>query len=205
MRGLVGPEAYLIAAAVIVGLNLLPAFAPPTVVVVVWFTLVWDLRPLYLVPVAAAAAGLGRYGLARGTRLLRRRMSPDRVASLGAAADYLAAGRRRVAAAVTLFVVSPLPSNQLFEGAGLLAVPLAPLVAGFVAGRLVTYSMYSGAASLAGESLQGALVQAALSPWGIAVQVVMLVALVLLARVDWRRVLARAGRSPSDSPAAPPS
>jgi len=188
-------QPYLVMAAVVMGLNLLPAFAPPTWIVVVWFTLVWDLEPLILVPVAAVSAGLGRYGLAAATRLLRHRMSPERVASLGAASDYLTGDRRRAAAGVGMFFVAPLPSNQLFEAAGLLAVPLRPLVAAFVAGRLITFSIYSGAASLAEDSLQDALVDAALSPWGVAVQVVMIVVLVLLARVDWRRVLARTGRT----------
>lgn len=186
-------QPYLVMALVITGLNLLPAFAPPTSVVVVWFTLVWDLDPLVVVPVAALAAGLGRYGLARATRLLRHRMSPQRVASLGAASDYLTGDSRRAAAGVGVFFVAPLPSNQLFEAAGLLTVPLWPLVAAFVSGRLITFSIYAGAASMAEDSLQEALVDAALSPWGVVVQVAGIVALVLLARVDWRRVLARTG------------
>ena len=73
------------------------------------------------------------------------------------------------------------------------AVPLLPLTGAFFAGRLVSYSLYVGAASLAGDSLGDVVADSLSSPGGIALQVAMLVALVALVRVDWARVLA--GRS----------
>ena len=62
---------------------------------------------------------------------------------------------------------------------------LVPLTAAFFAGRLVSYSIYVGAASLAKESFGDTLTDAFSSPLGIALQIAMLGALVLLLRVDW--------------------
>jgi nucleotide-binding universal stress UspA family protein len=57
----------------------------------------------------------------------------------------------------------------------------------FFCGRLVSYSLYVGAASAASESL-GTIVRDSLtSPIGIALQLLMLAALTLLLRVDWSR------------------
>jgi hypothetical protein len=69
--------------------------------------------------------------------------------------------------------------------AGLLTVPLLPVTAVFFAGRLVSYSIYVAAASVAKDSLGAVLTDAIGSPLGIAFQVVMLAGLVLLLRVDW--------------------
>jgi hypothetical protein len=87
--------------------------------------------------------------------------------------------------------VSPVPSAQLFVGAGLLAVPLVPLTGAFFTGRLVSYTVYAGGAVLAERSLGGTVGDAFSSPLGIALQLLMLAALVALIRVDWARLLPR--------------
>jgi hypothetical protein len=74
-------------------------------------------------------------------------------------------------------------------------VPLLPLTAAFFAGRLVSYSLYVGAASAAKESLGSVLADAFGSPLGIALQVAMLAGLVLLLRVDWAARLGARARS----------
>jgi uncharacterized membrane protein YdjX (TVP38/TMEM64 family) len=87
-----------------------------------------------------------------------------------------------------LFLISPLPSAQLFEAAGLMAVPLLPLTGAFFVGRLITYSMYAtGAQAVANTDFGKLLIQQLTSPWGIALQVLTVVGLVLLGRVDWSR------------------
>ena len=73
--------------------------------------------------------------------------------------------------------------------AGLLSVPLVPLTAAFFAGRLVSYSLYVGAASAAKENFGSVLTDAFTSPLWVAFQVLMLLLLVLLVRIDWARLL----------------
>jgi hypothetical protein len=175
----------------IFAVNLLPAFGPPTWAVLVFFRLNSHVPALPLVLGGAVAAAAGRLVLASAARRLRRRFPARRLGSLAAAERALTGSRPRTLAGLTLFALSPVPSAQLFLAAGLLTVPLVPLTAVFFAGRLVSYSIYVAAGSLAQHSLGGVLSNALGSPVGIALQLVMLAALVALYRVDWERMLAR--------------
>lgn len=105
--------------------------------------------------------------------------------SLNAAREALSRRRSGVLAGLALFALSPVPSAQLFVAAGLAGVPLVGLTLAFFAGRVVSYSLYVSAASLAEQELSQVLTGAFASPLGIALQVLMLVGLVLLVRVDW--------------------
>jgi hypothetical protein len=191
---------YLIAFAVIFGVNLLPAFGPPTWSILVLLTLNSDLDPALTVIVGALAAASGRFVLATGARRLRPRMSAERLASLAAAEEALTKGRARSVAGLGLFALSPLPSAQLFVAAGLLNVKLVPLTAAFFAGRLVSYSIYVGAAEAASSSLGEVVEESLTSPLGIGIQVLMLAGLVLLVRIDWRKVLPRDESVPTTEP-----
>lgn len=170
----------LIALGVVFAVNLLPAFGPPTWAVLVFFSLQFDLPPVPLVLGGALAAAGGRYLLATGTRRLRPRLSAARLRRLDRAQAALGADRRRTAAGLGLFALSPVPSGQLFTAAGLMTVPLLPLTAAFFAGRLVSYSIYVSAANLAADSPGEVVLDALTSPLGMGLQLAMLVALGVL-------------------------
>ena len=182
---------WLLALGTIFGVNLLPAFGPPTWAVLVFFRLNSDLPAVPLVLLGALAAASGRLVLAATARHLRSRFSAERRENLEAAEELLVGSRGKAIAGLGLFALSPVPSAQLFVAAGLLTVPLLPLTAVFFAGRLVSYSLYVGAATAAEDSLRSLLGDALGSPLGIALQVGMLAALVLLLRFDWARALRR--------------
>jgi membrane protein YqaA with SNARE-associated domain len=182
---------WLLVVGCIFGINLLPAFGPPTWAVLVFFRLNSDLPAVPLILVGALAAASGRLVLAATARHFRSRFSAERRESLQAAEELLVGSRARAAAGLGLFALSPVPSAQLFVAAGLLTVPLVPLTAAFFVGRLVSYSLYVAAASAAKDTLGDVLADAIGSPIGIALQVVMLAGLVLLVRVDWTKRLAR--------------
>jgi membrane protein YqaA with SNARE-associated domain len=182
---------WLVAVGTIFGVNLLPAFGPPTWAVLVFFRLNSDLPAVPLVLVGALAAASGRLVLAATARLFRSRFSAERRENLEAAEELLVGSRGKAVAGLGLFALSPVPSAQLFVAAGLLTVPLIPLTAAFFAGRLVSYSIYVGAAGAAKDSLSSILGEAFTSPLGIALQVAMLAGLVLLLRFDWAARLRR--------------
>jgi hypothetical protein len=96
-----------------------------------------------------AAAGLGRHLLANGARRLRSRLSERHRANLNHAQQRLVRRRSSPSVLLGLFVVSPLPSAQLSRAAGPLEFRIVPLTGAFMAGRLVTYSLYLGAATAA--------------------------------------------------------
>jgi uncharacterized membrane protein YdjX (TVP38/TMEM64 family) len=195
---------YLVLLAVVFGVNLLPAFGPPTWAVLVFFRLDQHLAIVPLVALGAVAAAGGRLLLALASRRLRGHISARRTANLAAAGKVLTRDRKRSFVGLLLFALSPVPSAQLFEAAGLIAVTLLPLTLAFFAGRLVSYSLYVGGASAAAGTNVGHLITSSFtSPLGIAVQVLLVAALVGLTRVDWVGLHDRGGRRRKD--AGPPS
>jgi membrane protein YqaA with SNARE-associated domain len=170
-----------LAVGVVFAVNLLPAFGPPTWAVLVFFSLDFDLPAVPLVLGGAVAAAAGRFILANGARHLRPRLSTVRLEHLDRAQATLGANRLRTLGGLALFIVSPLPSGQLFVAAGLMTVPLLPLTAAFFTGRLVSYSIYVGAATIAERNFGDLLLDALTSPLGMVLQVAMLIGLALLA------------------------
>jgi hypothetical protein len=185
--------AYLLVALAVFALNLLPAFGPPTWAVLVLFNLHGDYSTPVLVVVGAVAAAAGRLVLAHGTRRLGRYLPERYRKNVEEAGRAITERRGRSLAALALFAVSPVPSAQLFEAAGLMQkARLLPLTGAFFAGRLVSYALYVGGSSALKDTDTGDVLASSLtSPWGVALQVAMLVGLVLLARVDWGRLLRR--------------
>ncbi|MGN2637955.1 hypothetical protein ACTD5D_17505 [Nocardia takedensis] len=190
---------YLGFVAVVFAVGLLPAFGPPSAVVVVLLALNWRLEPVAVVALGAVASGAGRCVLALATRRVGDHLDPRRRAGLAAATHYVTGHVGRSAAGLALFVVSPVPSAQLFEAAGLMGVRLLPVTAAHIVGRLISYSFYIAAVSVAERNLGAAFLDPLTSPVGVVIQVGFLAALVLLVRVDWIAHLPPAARRPSGS------
>lgn len=183
---------YLILFAIVLGVNLMPAFGPPTWSVIVLYGLGGDLRLVPLVLTAALAAALGRFLLAYAFRLLAARISGRTRRNLEAARRALERNRRGAILGLGLFALSPVPSAQLFEAAGLARVPLFGFTAAFFLGRTISYSIYAATAKGIGESSLGDSFRSALtSPLGLALQLLMLVLLVAFTQVDWAKRLGR--------------
>jgi membrane protein YqaA with SNARE-associated domain len=181
--------AYLAIAAIVFGINLLPAFGPPTWAVLVFTRLHWHLNPVGLVLVGAVAAMAGRYLLARMARHFKGRLPASLQDNLEDARTLIERKRIGAFALFGIFVVSPLPSAQLFLAAGLLDLPLGLLTWAFFLGRLVSYSIYVSLATVADKRFGGVISQVFGSPWSVALQVVLLVVVCLLPLVRWRRFL----------------
>ena len=189
-------EEYLILFAVVLAVNLMPAFGPPTWSILVLFGFNTDLPVAGTVAVGALAAATGRFLLARSFRLLGDRIPARMRRNLAAARKAFQRRKRAGIIALALFALSPVPSAQLFEAAGLAKVKLAAFTAVFFAGRLVSYSIYAATArTLRSRTIGDAFIEQLTSPAGVALQLLMIGALVALTMVDWRRI-GRAGTPP---------
>jgi hypothetical protein len=96
---------YLAAAGIVLGVNLLPAFGPPTWAVLVLLKLRWHLDPVPLVAVGALAAATGRLVLATAAGRLRPWLPARSVANLEANGSPLMTRRAGSVAALALFAV----------------------------------------------------------------------------------------------------
>lgn len=186
-------ELYLIAAASIILLNLIPAFAPPTWMVLVYFLYNHNLNPIALVIVGVLSATTGRGLLAWYFRKFAHLIPTRFSRNMEYAGQYLESRTQRRFALMALFFISPLSSAQLFEAAGMMrVVALRPLLLVFALGRTISYSTYiSGAAVFASTSFGEILIAQLKSPWAISVQIIMIAALIGLGFVDWKAKLAR--------------
>ena len=191
---------YLILFLLVLGVNLMPAFGPPTWTILVLYSLNTDMPWGLVVITGAIAAALGRYILARAFRLVGRRLSAKTRGNLEAARAALEGSKRGSILALGLFAVSPLPSAQLFEAAGLAGVRLLPFTAAFFAGRLVSYAVYTfTAAEIRESSLGDAFAKQFASPAGIALQLVLIGLVVAMTRINWRKLIAARQRGSGGS------
>lgn len=183
---------YLILFAIVLGINLLPAFGPPTWSVIAFYGLTTGLPLHLLVPTAALAAALGRFLLGSAFRYGGKWLSKERRESLAAVRTEIGRRRRSMLLGLGLFVLSPFPSAQLFEAAGLARIPLAPFTAAFFIGRLGTYFLYASAARAAqATSLGDDILRHLTNPAAIALEIATILLLVLFIRIDWRKLLHR--------------
>jgi hypothetical protein len=104
------PMQYVYVFLIVFGVNLLPAFGPPTWILLVFARLNWHMNPVALVVIGGIAAASGRYLLARGARRFRGRLSEKRRENLAAASDALLKKRASLIATLAFFAISPLPS-----------------------------------------------------------------------------------------------
>ena len=183
---------YLLLFAIVLGVNLMPAFGPPTWSVIVAFGINSRMPAWALVPIAAVAAASGRFVLAYGFRFLARHVSEKTRRNVAAARTLYERRKRNAIVGLGLFALSPVPSAQLFEAVGLARIPLPGFTAAFFAGRVLSYSLYLLTARTLEKTTVGETFRHSLtSPWGIAGQVAMIAMLIAFTRIDWSKQLAK--------------
>jgi hypothetical protein len=187
-----GTIAVMLAAVFVV--NLMPAFGPPTWTVLVFFRVKYDVPAVPLVLGGAAAAACGRFILASVFRRIGWRLPEGKRDDLSAVGEALTERRASRWGTLALFLVSPFPSTQLFEAAGLTPqIDLRAISLAFFCGRLVTYSIYVGGATLAAATVSSLLDEGFRSPWAIALHVFLLALLVAFLFIPWAKILRRRG------------
>lgn len=186
-------EIYLVAAIAIIAMNAVPAFAPPTWTALVFFLFNYDLNPVALVIVGVLSATTGRAILAWYFRKFAHLVPTKFSANMEAAGQYFVDHPTKKYGVLALFLISPISSAQLFEAAGMAkSIKLKPLLAAFAVGRSISYTTYvSGAAAVAATSFGEIAIEEMKSPWAIALQIVMIAALVAFGSIDWKKRLNR--------------
>ena len=186
---------YCLLFGIVFGVNLLPAFGPPTWSVIVIYGLNTNLSIPSIVLIGAIAAAAGRYLLACAFRILGGHISDKMKRNVAALSSALSTRKRSAVIGLGVFALSPVPSAQLFEAAGLSRLPLLPFTAAFFVGRMISYSIYAVTAKSVAPALTNSNLGHYLSsPLGITVQVGMIALLIVLTQIDWERRLSSKGR-----------
>ena len=175
---------------VVVALNVVPAFAPPTWMVLSFVGLKHpEANPWQVALVAALGATCGRVVLAHfARRIVRSRWVPVAMRdNLDTVAEMI---QRRKSASVLVFLLfafSPLPSNVLFLAYGMTRAPLYLLVIPFLVGRFVSYAGAFESGSLVSRWFAPELTGPAWWLYFVLTQLVLLALVYAFARIDWRK------------------
>lgn len=183
---------YLLLIAIVYLVALIPAFGPPVWIVLVVAKFRWDLNPVLLVSLGAITSASGRYTLARASRHLERFVPKRAKLNLEAAHRFLEGHSSGIFALLAVFVVSPLPSGQLFVAAGLLRMRLLTLTAAYFVGRVISYSLYVSAATVAEYSAGDILGKIWGKPWAIALQILLAAAIIAIPFIPWKQTTTEA-------------
>jgi len=171
--------------------NVIPAFAPPTWMIL---SLVGLNYPEANVPVlaivGASAATLGRVTLSKLSRAIIRGklLSEGMRRNVDVIKDQLE--HRRLAAVSSFFVyaLSPFPSNYLFIAYGLTALNLWLVTIPFFVGRFLSYNflVFSAATAHHHLELESSEAESYFGVYFVATQIFLLAAVYAFAKIDWR-------------------
>lgn len=171
---------------IVFGVNLLPAFGPPTWLVLVIAQWRWHLNPVVVVALGTLGAVAGRGILAVTFSGLRDRLPKRYIKNLNRVHKKIDEHPSGTIAWYIIFLFTPVPSAQLFCAVGLLEMPLRRILLIFALGRLVSYSIYDATASAVGHEFHSLWSKYWGNPFAIALQISFLVGLSVLPLISWK-------------------
>jgi membrane protein YqaA with SNARE-associated domain len=171
--------------------NIIPLFMPPTWLLLSFFRIHYGLPVWLLAPGGAVCSTAGRCLLALGSRHLGTRFLPEKerknVTDLGEFIRH----KKLSFFGVLFYAFGPIPSSHLFIAAGLAKLNLKVVAAAFFLGRLVSYTVLVAGAGAVGDQLIP-LFKKQFGGWvPYATAAFAVIFIVVLVKVDWRKVLGR--------------
>ncbi len=171
---------YLLLFGLVLLVGLIPAFGPPSWVFAVFFYHKYKLVFLAIVLITALSTTIGRLGLSLLTKKLKKYLPITILANLNYAKDILERKQKSTWLFLGLFVISPLPSAQLFEAAGLLQNNLLSLGGAFFIGRIVSISLYLLISKLVVQNISDLWSAGLTNPWILSAEIVCIMAVLVL-------------------------
>jgi membrane protein YqaA with SNARE-associated domain len=176
---------------IILALNLIPAFSPPSWMVLSYISILYKPNWLLLATTGAIAATTGRVLLAKLSHVIVRNkvLSQTTIENL----DNLSAEMRKRKTLTwgifLLYAFGPLPSNQLFIAYGLTGLSLRLIVLPFFIGRFASYAFWIVTASeISNKLIESFNVKNLFTGYFIVGQIVTLFLVYLFAKIDWQKL-----------------
>lgn len=125
-----------------IAVNVVPALAPPTWLVLSLFKINRpEFNLILLALVGVIGSVIGRYVMYKYSQYFGKYVPKKEAENLHYFRKFIGETKPRVFIETFLFSLSPLPSNFLFISFGLSGVDLEPVLIGFFLGRLLSYSL----------------------------------------------------------------
>lgn len=180
---------YIILAVFVLGMNVVPAFMPPTWTILVFFFLTYNLLPLPVIIIGAVAATSGRvilYFLARNHFIkLLPKSSQQNMSDFG---KYFYSHKHITIPALLMYAFLPIPSNQIYISAGFAKLNIKLIATLFFFGRLVSYSSWIATAHIASKTMSEIFTRNFTSANRILIEVISLCLIYLFTIIPWRKL-----------------
>lgn len=177
---------------VILLLNLIPAFSPPTWVVLSYISVLYKPNWLLLTTVGAIAATTGRVMLAKLSHVIVRNnvLSLTTIENLDNLSVQLRERKKLTWGIFLLYAFGPLPSNQLFIAYGLTGLSLRLIIIPFFIGRFASYAFWIVTASEISKKLtvESFNFKNLFTTYFLIGQIVTLFLVYVFTKVDWQKL-----------------
>ncbi len=177
---------------IIIVLNLIPAFSPPTWMVLSYVSVLYKPNWLLLATIGAIAATSGRVLLAKLSHVIVRNkvLGEKTIKNLDNLSKELKKRKTLTWGIFLLYAFGPLPSNQLFIAYGLTGLSLRLIVTPFFIGRFASYAFWIVTASEISNKLtmESFNIKSLFTGYFIVGQTVTLLLVYLFTKIDWQKL-----------------
>ncbi len=181
---------YILLSSLVLGLNIIPAFMPPTWIVLAFFVAKYDLSLFPVVILGASFATIGRIILASVSRKYFRKLLPgDSKANYASVGEYLNRHGNFTVPLVITYAFLPIPSNHVFIAAGLAKVRIKLLAISFFVGRLISYTFWISITQRLSDNLPDIFSKHYAKTGSIVIEILGLIVLYLLGKIAWKKIL----------------
>lgn len=168
--------------------NVIPAFVPPTWLVLSMYKIHNPaLDSLWLAVFGVIGSVAGRFILYLCSKVLLKYLPHQFVDNATSLGGILSRKKRGLFSGSFIYALSPLPSNFLFITAGISATEILPITAGFALGRLISYTVLNHAS----YTIFSIIESLGIENMRLAIDVLGIVGAVAVVFVDWKRILGR--------------
>lgn len=183
------PVQLIIQGLIIFGLNIIPAFAPPTWIVLAYFYIARPQNLFLLIFIGVTASTCGRYVLAIISRkVFNKFASEEKKEEMELIRNKLKKGTWKKFIFSVLFSLGPFPSNSLFIAVGTTKIRLKEIIWGFFLGRSISYLFLVFTSEKIFTSLETTLAGDA-TLWTIIIEIIGVVSIIAFFLFDWKKLL----------------
>lgn len=184
--------AYVVLASIVLGMNVVPAFMPPTWAVLAFFVAKYDLNLLLVVLLGASCATMGRVVLATiSRRYFRKFFSSESQQNYASVGEYLNTHQHITIPLVLIYAFFPVPSNHVYIAAGLAKARIKIIAASFFVGRLISYTFWVKLTQKLSDNLVDIFSHHYSQAGSVVVELAGLALLYFIGKIAWKKFLKR--------------
>lgn len=180
---------YFFASIIIIIINVIPAFMPPTWTIISVIKIRWDVNLMALAIIGAISSSCGRFFLARGSHFLAPKVfQKNVVGNLRFVGKKLNGGKVKMFLVAFIWALLPIGSNPLFIAVGLSSKKIWAVLLGFFIGRVISYFSLAYAADIVYQNIREAFVTGFFDWKKVLLNVIGATLIYLYIAVDWQEL-----------------